>query len=110
VTSPRHPRSGGYPAGMRYALAVLAYMVAVGGAEAAQPTAKQLIKAYTSADVTCRGSQGDAGAPECERRTRLTARLNQIGWCYGKRSQDRAEFRWHHCTFRSLNTTDLEPR
>jgi hypothetical protein len=95
---------------MRTVLAAVAFVVAAGGAHAAAPTAKQLIKAYTAADETCRGSQGDTGAAECERRSRLTARLSQIGWCYGKKSQDRSEFKWHHCTFRSLNTTDLEPQ
>lgn len=85
-------------------------MTATGGARAAEPNPKQLIKAYAVADEFCRGAQGDVGAAECERRARLAARLSQIGWCYGKKSQERSEYRWHHCTPHSLNTTDLEPQ
>lgn len=92
---------------MRLALAALALVVAAGDAVATEPTAKQLIKAYTAADEACRGSPGDNGAEECERRTRLNSRLNQIGWCYGKQSQERADFAWHKCKTRSNRSDDL---
>ena len=78
---------------MRVFAVILTLAMSSGWASAAAPTAKQLIKAYTAADETCRGSQGDTGAAECERRSRLSARLSQIGWCYGKKSQDRSEFK-----------------
>ncbi len=94
---------------MRYVLAALAFVVAAGGAEATEPTAKQLIKAYTAADEACRGSPGDSSAAECDRRTRLNSRLNQIGRCYGKENQDRSEFAWHACTSHSNRSNDLVP-
>lgn len=92
---------------MRTALAALALVVAAGGALAAEPTAKQLIKAYAAADEACRSSPGDTSAEECDRRTRLNSRLNQIGWCYGKQSQGRSDFVWHKCTKHSNRSDDL---
>ncbi|MCJ2070016.1 hypothetical protein MKK75_14630 [Methylobacterium sp. J-030] len=94
---------------MRTALAALALVVTAGGAQAIEPTAKQLIKAYTEADEACRGLPGGSGAAECDRRARLTSRLNQIGRCYGKANQDRSEFAWHACTFHSNRSNDLVP-
>lgn len=94
---------------MRTAIAALALVVAAEGAQAAEPTAKQLIKAYTAADEACRGLPGDSGTAECDRRARLNSRLNQIGRCYGKANQDRSEFAWHPCTSHSNRSNDLVP-
>jgi hypothetical protein len=94
---------------MRTVLAALALVVAAGGARAVEPTAKQLIKAYTAADEACRNSPGDTGAAECDRRARLNSRLNQIGRCYGKANQDKSEFAWHACTYHSNRSDDLVP-
>ncbi len=96
---------------MRYALAFAALTASAFPVAAAPqpPTAKQLIAAYMAADEGCRGSPGDSGSSECERRTRLNSRLNQMGWCIGKQGQSRADEAWHHCTARSFFTTDLKP-
>lgn len=94
---------------MRTALAALALIVAAGGVQATEPTAKQLIKAYTEADEACRGFAGDSSTTECERRSRLNSRLNQIGRCYGKANQDRSEFAWHARTPHSNRSNDLVP-
>jgi hypothetical protein len=94
---------------MRTALAALALFVAAGGAAAAEPTAKQLIKAYAAADEACRSSPANIGAAECDRRARLNSRLNQIGRCYGKANQERSEFAWHACTSHSNRSNDLVP-
>lgn len=90
-------------------LAPVAIALASGPVIAAAPSAKQLIAAYQQADEGCRGSPGDSGIAECDRRSRLSSRLNQIGWCYGTKSQSRSTFDWHHCTANSLMTTDLQP-
>ncbi len=94
---------------MRIALAALALVVAARGAQAAEPTAKQLIKAYTAADEACRNSPSASAAAECDRRGRLNSRLNQIGRCYGKANQDKSEFVWHACTSHSNRSDDLAP-
>jgi hypothetical protein len=94
---------------MRTILAALAFIVAAGGVQAAEPTAKQLIKAYTAADEACRGAPGESGSAECDRRARLNSRLNQIGRCYGKANQDKSEFAWHACTSHSNRSNDLVP-
>lgn len=96
---------------MRYALALTAVVVIGTGldAHAAPPSLPQLIAAYQRADEGCRGNPSDAADAECDRRTRLNSRLNQIGWCYGMAGQSRAAFEWHRCTAASFNTTDLEP-
>ncbi|WP_267359091.1 MULTISPECIES: hypothetical protein [unclassified Methylobacterium] len=94
---------------MRTTLAALALVVAAGGAQAVEPTAKQLIKAYTAADEACRGLPGETATAECDRRGRLNSRLNQIGRCYGKANQDKSEFAWHECTSHSNRNNDLVP-
>ena len=90
-------------------LALTALLPDATGASAKPPSAQVLIHAYGQADEACRGSAGDSGAAECDRRSRLSSRLNQIGWCNGKRGQSRADFEWHHCTPASLETSDLAP-
>jgi hypothetical protein len=40
----------------------------------------------------------DRRAAACCGRTLINVRLNQLGWCYGKRGQTGADQRWHRCT------------
>jgi len=40
----------------------------------------------------------DKRAAACCGRTLMNVRLNQLGWCYGKRGQTGADQRWHRCT------------
>ena len=40
----------------------------------------------------------DRRAAACCGRTLMNVRLNQLGWCYGKRGQTGADQRWHRCT------------
>jgi hypothetical protein len=92
-------------AAMRYALAAVVLLAAVPASAAPRvPTPDQLITAFGEANDSCRGSRIEA---ECGRRERIASRLNQIGWCYGRKGQVAAQFDWHHCTANSYYTTDL---
>lgn len=78
---------------------------------AAAPSADQLIQAFRIADSDCRGSS-DPGSVEtrmeCDRRSRISGRLAQLGWCYGMKGQVGGDFKWHRCSPRSITTDDLQ--
>lgn len=93
---------------MRYALAAT-IVLATNAAGHTAPDAQRLIKAWREANGHCRSGPSDQPSvdAECERRSRLDGRLSQIGWCYGMKGQAGADYEWHRCGPRSLQTDDL---
>lgn len=84
---------------MRTALAILALFVAASGATAQQPpTVLELLKAEGKAAEACEGS-GDSSivAEQCRLRDRLSGRLAQAGWCWGRKGQSDEKKEWHAC-------------
>ena len=65
---------------------------------------KTLLRYERILDGVCRGRIPDSPhahdkrAATCCGRTLMNVRLNQLGWCYGKRGQTGADQRWHRCT------------
>jgi hypothetical protein len=108
---PRHSRHGGYPAGMRYALAALALVVAAGGASAQQqlPTVPELLTAEVKAAQACEGSGDPAIVREqCRLHDRLSGRLAQAGYCWGRKGQTDEKKEWHACQPDSIYEDDIE--
>ena len=91
---------------MRYALTAALFIVGAGPIFAS-PSARSLISAYTEADRNCRDSPSIES--ECYRRERLSSRLNQIDWCYGRKGEGRSDFVWHRCGVASLRLDDMRP-
>lgn len=56
---------------------------------------QKLIEQVRDANGRCRGSGDDAA---CGLRDELTAKLYDLGWCYGKPHQAMYEMEWHQCT------------
>lgn len=92
---------------MRVVLFALSLALAI-PAEAA-PSAEQLKQAWSMANGNCRGGDPESmkSQLECDRRSRLTGRLEQLGWCYGRKDQATYQYRWHHCTAQSMQGDDL---
>jgi hypothetical protein len=106
----RRPRLS-YPAGMRSALAALALVVAVGGAQAQQqlPTVPELLTAELKATLACEGSGDPAIIREqCRLRDRLSGRLAQAGYCWGRKGQTDEKKEWHACQPDSIYEDDIE--
>ncbi|TCA18505.1 hypothetical protein E0H68_03455 [Rhizobium leguminosarum bv. viciae] len=59
----------------------------------------RLIAQWREENGSCRGSAGDD--PEtwkaCERREALGAKLDKIGWCYGRQGEAGYQHQWHAC-------------
>ena len=75
---------------MRTALAALALVVTAGGAAAQQqmPTISELLTAEVKASRTCEGSgDPDVIREQCRLRDRLSGRLAQAGYCWGRKGQ-----------------------
>ena len=87
---PRHHQPLEYPARMRTVLAALAFVVSAGGAHAQQkvPTVSELLRAEAKATEACEAG-GDPAivAGQCRLRERVSGRLAQAGWCYGRKGQ-----------------------
>jgi len=51
----------------------------------------------------CRGGSGDdpKTLEACESRDTLNIKLNQLGWCYGKKSDAGYQMKWHQCEINS---------
>lgn len=97
---------------MRITLVALTLLAANHAAVAAPPTVDQLLQAWHQANTTCRGSSKPddfTTMDECSRRDRLGGRLNQAGWCYGKKGQAGYQQEWHRCGPNSNQTDDLKP-
>ena len=77
-------------------------------AAAQAPVVRTLIEQARAVDAQCRG--GDPGDPKtaaaCKKRKSDAARLNRLGWCYGKRGQIGADMDWHRCTRSSYRARD----
>jgi hypothetical protein len=77
-------------------------------AAAQAPAVRTLIEQTRAVDAQCRS--GDPGDPKtaaaCKRRQGDAARLNRLGWCYGKRGQIGADMDWHRCTRSSYRARD----
>ena len=96
---------------MRYALAVLALLVAAGGASAQQqmPTVPELLTAEAKASQACEGSgDPDVVREQCRLRDRLSGRLAQAGYCWGRKGQTDEKKQWHACQPDSLYEDDFE--
>jgi hypothetical protein len=95
---------------MRYALAVLMLIVTASGAYAQQqlPTVLELLKAEAKAAEACEGP-GDSAivAEQCRLRDRLSGRLAQAGWCWGRKGQTDEKKEWHACQPDSIYEDDV---
>jgi hypothetical protein len=96
---------------MRTALAALALAAGVGGAQAQQqmPTVPELLTAEVKAAQACEGSGDPAVIKEqCRLRDRLSGRLAQAGYCYGRKGQTEEKMEWHACQPDSIYEDDIE--
>jgi hypothetical protein len=95
---------------MRFPLAAFALILVAGGAHGQQlPTVSQLLAAESEATQGCEGT-GDPAAirDHCVRRDRLSGRLAQAGYCWGRKGQTDAKRAWHPCGPDSLTVDDVE--
>ncbi|MFB0490502.1 hypothetical protein ABIE45_003088 [Methylobacterium sp. OAE515] len=96
---------------MRAALASLALIVAAGAAGAQQhlPTVPELLTAELKAAQACEGSGDPAIIREqCRLRDRLSGRLAQAGYCWGRKGQTDEKKEWHACQPDSIYEDDIE--
>ena len=96
---------------MRTALAALALVVTAGGAAAQQqmPTISELLTAEVKASRTCEGSgDPDVIREQCRLRDRLSGRLAQAGYCWGRKGQTDEKKLWHACQPDSIFEDDIE--
>jgi hypothetical protein len=96
---------------MRIALAALPFIVAAGGALAQQqpPTVPELLTAEAKAELGCE-SAGDPAIirEQCRLRDRLSGRLAQAGYCWGRKGQTDEKKDWHACQPDSIFEDDIE--
>ncbi|MCJ2143754.1 hypothetical protein [Methylobacterium sp. E-066] len=96
---------------MRIALAALALVIAAGAAGAQQqpPTIPELLAAEAKAARGCEGSGDPAVSREqCRLRDRLSGRLAQAGYCWGRKGQSDEKKDWHACQPDSVFEDDIE--
>lgn len=96
---------------MRTALAALALVAAAGGAQAQQqlPTVPELLTAELKASQACEGAGDPAVIREqCRLWDRLSGRLAQAGYCYGRKGQADEKKEWHACQPDSIYEDDIE--
>ncbi|GJD47266.1 hypothetical protein AFCDBAGC_5159 [Methylobacterium cerastii] len=96
---------------MRIAIAVLALVVTTGGAGAQQqmPTVSELLTAEVKASRACEGSgDADVAREQCRLRDRLSGRLAQVGYCWGRKGQGDEKKQWHACQPDSIYEDDIE--
>lgn len=96
---------------MRKALAALLLAATTAGAAAQQqpPTILELLKAEAKATEACEGA-GDSAivAEQCRLRDRISGRLAQAGWCWGRKGQTDEKKEWHACQPDSIYEDDVE--
>jgi hypothetical protein len=63
----------------------------------ASDSPEQLIKQWLDANGTCRGSSGSVSDRACTQREELGAKLEPMGWCYGRKGESGAQHKWHLC-------------
>lgn len=96
---------------MRYAYVALA-LIALAGTAAAQqiaPSISELLAAEAKAHQACEGA-GDAAIvrEQCRLRDRLSGRLAQAGYCWGRKGQTDGKKEWHACQPDSIYEDDVE--
>lgn len=92
-------------------LAVFALIVSAGGARAQQqpPTISELLTAEARAAKSCAGSGDPAIIREqCRLHDRLSGRLAQAGYCWGRKGQTDERKEWHACQPDSIFEDDIE--
>lgn len=96
---------------MRTALAALTLVMAAGAALAQQqpPTVPELLTAEAKVALGCEGSGDPAVIREqCRLRDRLSGRLAQAGYCWGRKGQSDEKKDWHACQPDSIFEDDIE--
>ncbi|MCJ2061881.1 hypothetical protein MKK63_04095 [Methylobacterium sp. J-088] len=96
---------------MRPALAALALIVAAGGVQAQQqlPTVPELLTAELKASQACEAAGDPAMTHEqCRLHDRLSGRLAQAGYCWGRKGQADQKKEWHACQSDSIYEDDIE--
>jgi hypothetical protein len=60
---------------------------------------KTMLRLWYEANGQCRGSSGDDPKTHlaCEERAAYGKRLDQLGWCYGKKGEAGYQRTWHRC-------------
>lgn len=96
---------------MHYALATIVMLVLMGDASAQQPlpTVPELLAAEAKAARACEGAGDPAVARgQCTLRDRLSGRLAQAGYCWGRKGQADEKKEWHPCGPDSIYVDDVE--
>ena len=59
----------------------------------------RLIAQWQEQNGACRGGSGDSAdtLAACDRRERITAKLQTVGWCFGREGQYGYQMDWHAC-------------
>lgn len=93
-------------------LAVTLAVLTFSGAASAQqelPTVQELLAAEAKATQGCEGAGDTAIIKEqCTLRDRLSGRLAQAGYCWGRKGQVDAKKEWHPCGPDSIYIDDIE--
>ena len=95
---------------MRTAPYALALLVASGGAQAQQqlPTVAELLSAELKAAQACEAAGDPAVTHEqCRLHDRLSGRLAQAGYCWGRKGQSDEKKEWHACQPDSIYEDDI---
>ena len=95
---------------MRTAPYALALVVASGGAQAQQqlPTVAELLSAELKASQACEAAGDPAVTHEqCRLHDRLSGRLAQAGYCWGRKGQSDEKKEWHACQPDSIYEDDI---
>ncbi|MCJ2108927.1 hypothetical protein MKK70_26845 [Methylobacterium sp. E-041] len=96
---------------MRTVLIALALVAMARGASAQQqmPTVPELLTAESKASQACEGSgDADVAREQCRLRDRLSGRLAQAGYCWGRKGQTDEKKHWHACQPDSIYEDDIE--
>ena len=95
---------------MRTALTALTLVFGAGGADAQQrlPTVPELLTAEATAAQACEGP-GDFAIirQQCRIHDRLSGRLAQAGYCFGRKGQSEEKMEWHACQPDSIYEDDI---
>ncbi|MDL2406171.1 hypothetical protein PY650_10920 [Rhizobium calliandrae] len=59
----------------------------------------RLISQWQEQNGACRGGSGDSAETlaACDRRERITAKLQTVGWCFGRKGEYGYQMDWHAC-------------
>jgi hypothetical protein len=89
---------------MRRLLLTATLMIASVGSASTQGNPRALIARWQQANEDCRGGPGDKASMQraCDRRDGLGRQLYRAGWCYGRRGESGADYKWHKCRRDSL--------